>query len=677
MGRKPLKNIQIPQASLQSGSQPFRPSSPIRWQGDYRVRQLPLAVLAAGLVVTGLVSDQVRRLAQDKHNRQEQAVAHDVGEAISAKLGINIALLSSVAGLFRASNEVDRGEFATFYSSIATESSSMAGIQGLGFSRWIPAADLPAFVGQIRAEGFPAFQVRPPGARPFYSAIQFLEPFDWRNSRAFGFDMFSEPVRREAMERAVRTGQASLSGRVTLLQETESQPQPGVLMYVPIFRGDVTQLSLAERFSRLEGWSYSPLRTRDLIGSALEGINNPDLAGSRVAVFDGSGTAAAQLLYDNRRGLRGEDLELGQPLLRSLELAGRTWTLAVDLNASGLSRSGLNSGFWLTLVSGMGLAALAAMATRLLVDNHLATRAALRTSEEAIEERALASTVFEASSLAIVVTNADGYILTANNAFTQLSGYRVSEILGQRTNLLKSGKHEQGFYKGMWDTLLAKGFWEGDVWNKVRSGELRRHHLAISTVRDEQLRTRAYVGMLQDITERHAAEEQVRYQALHDTLTGLANRSLLMEQLEREVALGQRHGSNFGVIYIDLDGFKPVNDRLGHAAGDDLLTQVAGRLRSCTRESDLTCRQGGDEFVVLVPQAGEIYELEALAAKLLAQLQQPFSLESRTVEISGSIGVARYPDHGSTADALLQAADDAMYRSKAAGGGKVRTARPA
>lgn len=314
------------------------------------------------------------------------------------------------------------------------------------------------------------------------------------------------------------------------------------------------------------------------------------------------------------------------------------------------------------LLAGLGLTALAA-------------RRALRARQQASNERALASTVFEASSLAIVVTNPNGTILTANSAFTQLSGYRLSEIVGQRPNLLRSERHEQGFYTAIWDTLLSQGFWEGDLWNKVRSGDLRRHHLVITSVRDRQLRTRYYVGMLEDITDRDAAEEAVRFQALHDTLTGLANRSLLMEQLQRELALGSRHGSCFALIYIDLDGFKPVNDRLGHAAGDKLLTQVAERLRRCTRESDITCRHGGDEFVVLVPHAGTIAELETLAAKLLRQLQTPFSLDSQPVQINASIGIARFPNHGTHADALLQAADAAMYRAKSAGGGAVCTAR--
>lgn len=664
---RPLTPVQAP-AQAGSAAEPKR--------SDRRIRVLPLAVLISGLAITGLATAQVRRFGLEEHLRIERNLLDDVSDAVTTKMAVNVALLSSVTGLFRASREVDREEFADFYAAIAAESTSVQGIQGVGFTRWLSAAQLPAFETRIRAEGFRDFRVTPPGPRPNYSAIEFLEPFDWRNRRAFGFDMYSEPTRRAAMERAALTGLASLSGRVKLVQETESDVQPGVILYLPVYAGNLSQLNADTRKAKLQGWAYSPLRTRDLIQSALATVNNADLSGSRVVVYDGPQQKAETLLFDSQP--RSKSREAIQPLrhasFRELELAGQTWTVGLELAPHLIGPNGISQEFWVVLVSGVALSSLLSMASRLLVDNHLMTRRALKASEEAMEERALASTVFEASSLAIVVTNPDGYILTANNAFTQLSGYRVNEIVGQRTNLLKSGRHEQGFYKTMWDTLLSKGFWEGDLMNKVRSGEVRRHHLAISSVRDEQLRTRYYVGMLEDITDRFAAEEAVRYQALHDTLTGLANRSLLMEQLEREVALCRRHGGSFAVLYIDLDGFKPVNDRLGHAAGDALLTQVADRLRSCTRESDITCRQGGDEFTVLVPQAGPLPELETLGAKLLAQLQLPFTLESTTVQISASIGVAVFPDHGTDADALLQAADAAMYRAKSAGGGKVRAA---
>lgn len=656
------------QAGLNAGPTPAERAA------HRRINTLPIVVLIAGLVITGLVAEQLRRFGVEKHERIEQNLLDDVGDAINARLSVDIALLSSVAGLFRASREETRQEFRSFYEAMVNGGANLQGIQGVGFSRLLRPNQLPAFEQSIRAQGFPDFSVTPPGVRPLLAPIEYLEPFDWRNQRAFGFDMYSSPVRRAAMDRAASTGLPSLTGKVTLVQETETDVQAGVLLYVPIYRGELARLHAGNRMERLVGWAYSPLRTADLIGSALANVNNPDLPGSRVVVNDGTEPRSEALLFDSLHSARSQHQSLTHAGFRSLELAGRTWTVGIELGPNQIGPDGISGEVWLALVSGISLASLGGMTTRMLVDNNLATRQALLQSQNAMAERALASTVFEASSLAIVVTNPEGTILTANNAFTQLSGYRLSEIVGQRANLLKSGRHEDDFYKLLWDTLLSKGFWEGDLWNKVRSGDLRRHHLAISSVRDEQLRTRYFVGMLQDITDRHAAEEAVRFQALHDTLTGLANRSLLMEHLEREVALGRRHGGGFAVIYLDLDGFKPVNDRLGHASGDSLLTQVAERLGRCTRESDMICRQGGDEFVVLVPQAGPIPELESLGAKLLAQLQQPFHLKGATVRINASLGIARFPDHGDSADALLQAADAAMYRAKTAGGGTVCSA---
>ena len=637
-------------------------------------------MLLASLLLTAGAAEQIRRLGVQQHRRIASTLLTGVGDAIGNKLNVDIALLSSVVGLFRASETVSRREFATFYASIATSSHNLQGIQGVGFSRSLTPGQLPAFVRSMRAEGFPDFAVRPAGARPHYSAIEFLEPFDWRNQRAFGYDMYSEPTRHAAMERAVRTGLPSLSGRVTLVQETESDIQPGVVLYLPIYRGQGPNPSAERRLSQLVGWAYSPLRTRDLIQSALKDIKSGEIFESRVVVYDGAladGAAPRQerLLFDSLWAQGSWHDPPGQAAYRPVALAGRTWTVGVELAPHLIGPSGISAPFWIALTTGLGISGLLAWGSHLLVDTQLRTRQALAISQRAIEERALASTVFEASSLAIVVTNAEGRILTANNAFTQLSGYRLTESVGQRTNLLKSGKHGPDFYRQMWDALLGQGFWEGDLWNKVRSGELRRHHLAISTVRDDQLRPAYYVGMLQDITDRHAAEQAVRHQALHDSLTGLANRSLLIEQLDRQVALGRRHGQAFGVLYLDLDGFKPVNDRLGHAAGDALLQQVAERLGDCVRESDLVCRQGGDEFVVLVAQVGPMAELVALAERMLTKLREPFQLEQARVQIGASIGIARFPDHGATTDALLHAADTAMYAAKEGGGGQLQVSQ--
>lgn len=174
-----------------------------------------------------------------------------------------------------------------------------------------------------------------------------------------------------------------------------------------------------------------------------------------------------------------------------------------------------------------------------------------------------------------MVSDAKSVILTANRAFCQLSGYGLAEIRGQRTNLLRSGLHDHTFYAELWTSLLREGHWQGDLWNLVHSDELQRHHLAISAVRDENGRVATFVGMVEDISHRYRAEEAVRHQALHDPLTGLGNRLLLMEQLQRDLAVAQRHGQSLGVLFVDLDGFKAVNDRHGHAVGDRVLEQVA------------------------------------------------------------------------------------------------------
>ncbi len=626
------------------------------------VALLPVLVLTGGLLITTAICEQTRRFGVQKHLRIEATLLDNVEDALRSKLEIDIALLSAVVGLFNASSAVDRQDFNTFYETVALNTVQLKGVQGVGFARWIPAAELPAYEARIRSEGFPDFSVRPPGRRADYSAIEFLEPFDWRNQRAFGFDMYAEPVRRQAMQRAWQTGNASITGKVQLMQETQEDLQRGVLIYLPIYadRG----LAPGAQRRALLGWAYSPLRMNDVVNSALAGIDNSDMAGTGVVVFDGDQPDASRILYDNLKLLSRQ--ELRHPSYETIEVAGRTWLVGVQLSPRLVGPNGIDTAYWLNLIVGLSGSLVAALLTRILVSNHLATREALAISEAAAQERALASTVFEESGQGIVVSNPEGRILMANNAFTQLTGYRISEIKGQRTNLLKSGRHDNAFYQQMWDQLIHKGFWEGDIWNRVRSGEIRCHHLSISTVRDVSLEPQYYVGMLQDVTDRQRAEQAVRFMAMHDTLTGLANRSMLMEQLERHLALAKRHGRGVALLYLDLDGFKPVNDRFGHNVGDRVLQMVAERFRKVIREGDLLCRQGGDEFVVLVPEAGTTDELMGMAWKLVEASREPYNELDPSITISASVGIARYPEHGDSCEQLLAAADNAMYAAKRA-----------
>ena len=357
------------------------------------VALLPVLVMAGGLVLTAAVCEQTRRFGIQKHLRIETTLLDNVVDALRSKLDVNIALLAAVVGLFNSSSEVNRQQFSTFFETVSLNTTQLKGVQGVGFARWIPAVQLQAYESRIRSEGFPTFTVRPPGPRANYSAIEFLEPFDWRNQRAFGFDMFSEPVRRQAMQRARHTGNATLTGKVQLVQETQEDLQRGVLIYLPIFadRGQVREISR----QTLLGWAYSPLRINDVVNSAISGIDNSDLAGTGVLVFDGDQLDANRLLFDNLKLLSRN--ELRHPSYQTIAVAGRTWLVGVQLSPRLVGPNGIDSAYWMNLIVGLGSSLIAALLTRIHVSNHLATREALAISEAAAQERALASTVFEES----------------------------------------------------------------------------------------------------------------------------------------------------------------------------------------------------------------------------------------------------------------------------------------
>lgn len=279
----------------------------------------------------------------------------------------------------------------------------------------------------------------------------------------------------------------------------------------------------------------------------------------------------------------------------------------------------------------------------------------------------VAAAAFE-SHESTLVTNAQVNILRVNQAFTALFGYAASEVLGQSPRLLKSGRHEADFYAAMWSELLQNQRWQGEVWNTRKSGEEFACWLSITAVCDDAGAVTHYVATHTDITLRKAAEDEVKHLAFFDPLTNLPNRRLLTDRLHQGVTHAKRDQSHVALIFVDLDRFKPVNDRYGHAAGDQLLQAVAHRLRACVRESDTVARVGGDEFVVLLDGIGQTIDAMQVAEKIHAVLLEPFRLSSgQSVHISSSAGIAIYPEHGMDETTLSRHADVAMYAAKAAG----------
>jgi diguanylate cyclase (GGDEF)-like protein/PAS domain S-box-containing protein len=283
------------------------------------------------------------------------------------------------------------------------------------------------------------------------------------------------------------------------------------------------------------------------------------------------------------------------------------------------------------------------------------------------EDIRLLSKVFEWSNDAIAITDPNADIINVNDSFTNITGFSKKEAIGNNMRMLKSGKHDEEFYQKMWDSLINEGQWKGEIWDRRRNGEIYPKWTSISSVKDDYGKTIYYLSIFSDITQIKEAEERLRRMAHYDMLTGLPNRVLFRDRLDNSVKRAMRENTHIGVMFIDLDGFKKVNDTMGHRAGDKLLVEVAKRLSMCIRRSDTVARLGGDEFTVIMLNIKSMRSADIIARRITKTLSQPFILDSKEVYITASIGIASYPDDGKDADELIKNADTAMYHAKERG----------
>jgi diguanylate cyclase (GGDEF)-like protein/PAS domain S-box-containing protein len=288
--------------------------------------------------------------------------------------------------------------------------------------------------------------------------------------------------------------------------------------------------------------------------------------------------------------------------------------------------------------------------------------------KESEQQLRLAASFFENTIEGIMVTDAKGNIQMVNPAFSTITGYSAAEAVGQRPNLLRSRRHGDDFYRQLWKRLKNQGFWEGEVWNRRKNGEAYPQRMSITAIPDDRGRTVRYLAVFHDISDAWRRQENMRHLAHHDHLTGLPNRLLLMDRLKMAIARGRRDGRQVAIIYSDLDGFKRVNDTLGHAAGDTLLVQAAGRLSKTLRGEDTVSRPGGAEFVMILPAISHPSYAKIAARRVINQFSAPFDLEGSQVSVTTSLGISLFPGDASDPEGLLRAADRAMYRAKASGG---------
>ena len=301
--------------------------------------------------------------------------------------------------------------------------------------------------------------------------------------------------------------------------------------------------------------------------------------------------------------------------------------------------------------------------------------AANRMLEQQIEERTrtqsqleLAASVFSHAREGILITDNQGNIVEVNAMFTQITGYSREEAIGRNPRiLLSSGRHEKAFFAARAQALQKHGHWVGEVWNRRKNGEDFAEMLTVSVVRDPAGAVLNYVALFTDITPLKKHQDELEHIAHYDALTGMPNRVLLADRLQQAMLQSQRRSSALAVAYLDLDGFKPVNDQHGHEVGDQLLVTLSQRMKASLRESDTLARIGGDEFVALLVDIGERRDCELLLSRLLQAAATPVRVDGALLQLSASIGVTLYPQDNADADQLVRHADQAMYLAKQAG----------
>lgn len=291
----------------------------------------------------------------------------------------------------------------------------------------------------------------------------------------------------------------------------------------------------------------------------------------------------------------------------------------------------------------------------------------LSESRRADEASHLASCLTESVAEGVMITDARKIIRSVNPAFEKTTGYTAREAIGNTPAMLKSGHHDKDFYREMWDSLNKNGQWQGEIWNRHKSGEIYPEWLSISTVKDSQQRVINYVGIFSDAHTQEYVLERLQYLAYYDGLTGLPNRRLFLDRLNVSLSHARRDRHMMAVVFIDLDQFKQINDTLGHKIGDAVLVGVAERMKGCLREGDTLARLGGDEFTAILPVIFHLDDAGNVARKFLECLADPLNIDGQKLRITASIGISIFPDDGEDADSLLHHADTAMYQIKGTG----------
>lgn len=623
-----------------------------------------LLVLSSGLVamyfLQNVAINSTHRIQADDFLTQSRIITLRIEQRLEAYEQV----LRGVRGLYNASQNVRRKEFHEYISTLDL-AKYYPGIQGVGFSTWVTPQMKAGLIESIRKEGFPQFQISPPGARAEYSTIIYLEPFSGRNLKAFGYDMYSESVRRAAMQQSRDQDRVVITGKVRLVQENGQEEQAGFLMYLPVYREGSPHATVQERRDNIVGWAYAVFRMNDL----MQGILDDQSVNFDLEIYDGKSLNPKDRMYDTFAAHHPSITPL-LSVTRKIETGGHIWTIKLDsmpLYEQKIDTSRVS----IIRISGLVMSLLLAlMVWQLASGRSRALKLAQQMTSELQRSRAL---LIDAQRIA--KTGSWSLDIASNTLSWSDEISRIFEIapvadLDLSYDVFLNVIHPED--RSLVDETFRESMESHEPYSiehrlLMPDGRVKFVHEKGETLYDEDGLALSLVGTVQDITEQRLAQNQVEWLAHYDMLTKLPNRALFFDRLRQGLAQAKRHQWTLALLYMDLDGFKRVNDTLGHHAGDLLLVAVAERLTQCVRETDTVSRLGGDEFTVILNGMQKTEDAISVARKIIQAVSLPFNLEGHEVYIGISIGIAHCSEKSSKEDELVKIADRAMYEAKLAG----------
>lgn len=644
-----------------------------RWQVP-----LLLALLLA-LVLLGLV--YVYWQAQAQQERAQQAyffetAADRITYNLKDRMDAYELVLRGLKGYFDGSESIRRVEFQAYIDALQLEQ-KRPGLKGVSLLSWVAWDGLDEHAQAMQHKGYAAYNIWPQGQRAHYAAVTHIEPFAGTNLKVLGFDAATLPATNAALQRAADSGDLAITERITLLQDEKKVPDAALVMYLPLYDKGSAPASVQARRERLVGW----VSAQFWVHNVLQGLAKELDEGIHLEIYDGNHTVPSALLYRNLAD--APDWQDAVQTTRHMDIGGRSWTLRMQPLPGFSQRHGGSHGHWLVAM-GVLVSLLLGWLTWLLLTGRERARVLaqgmtqeLRNTRDDLESTlsAIPDLLFEVDLL--------GVIHHVRAAHQELLQAQAISLLGRPIAEFLSPEAAASCLTAL-EEAHAHGHSHGKTYQLQLDGA--SHWFELSVARKESRGTAQaprFIVLSRDITERKQSQAHTHQLAYYDALTGLPNRSLLLDRMRQALASHTRTGATGALLFVDLDDFKQINDARGHAVGDALLLQVAKRLERLqvgdpaqVDTAAMVARLGGDEFVVLLPHLAADLDGGQQAAQQMAEqvrcaLETPYQLHGHAYSSSASIGITLFPRPGASVDDLLREADTAMYQAKHLGRNRV------